>query len=167
MIHPSIDFLWRPGYVYCWGPGPTKFTGLYTDKVQLKTGETVTISGSAVDLSPYATGVPAVNMPVHLTYTGPDNVRQDIATVYTDKDGSFSYTWDTWVEGTLSIRAESAGNAAYEAPDNIYWPIYVSPSFSMVPVLEGIIVILIVVAIALPIIVYAIRKPKPYTRHKL
>jgi hypothetical protein len=31
----------------------------------------------------------------------------------------------------------------------------------MVPVLEGIIVILIVIAVALPIIVWAIRKPKP------
>jgi len=161
MIAPSIDFLWRPGYMYCFGAGPTKFTGLFTDKVQLKTGEAVTISGSVVDLSPYKTGVPAVNMPVHLSYSGSDNVRQDIMTLYTDKDGKFSYTWAPWVEGVLSIRADSAGSDAYEAPDSIYWPIYVSPSFSMVPVLEGVIVILIVVAIALPIIVYAMRKPKP------
>jgi hypothetical protein len=157
---PSIDYLWRPGYVYCFGAGPTQFTGLTTDKVQVNTGGSVTISGSVKDLSPYRPGVPAVDIPVVLTYTGSDGVRHDITTVNTNSNGQFSYTWVPWVQGVLTISASSPGNAAYEAPDNAFWPIYVQPAMSMVPILEGIIVILIVVAVALPIIVYVIRKPR-------
>jgi len=162
MIHPSIDFLWRPGYVYCFGAGPTQFTNLVTDKVQLKAGEPVTISGSVVDLSPYNPGVPAVHLPVHLTYVGPDDVRYGIMhDVYTDSEGKFSYTWAPWVTGTLAIRAESPGSAAYESPDNAYTPIYVQSALDLVPILEGALIAAIIVAVALPIIILRTRKPKP------
>jgi len=157
---PSIDFLWRPGYVYCFGAGPTQFSSLTTDKVQVNAGSSITISGSVKDLSPYKPGVAAVGLPVSLTYIGSDGVSHDIITVYTDAHGQFTYTWVPWVKGTLTIAASSAGNGNYEAPDNIYWPIYVQSAQTMVPVLEGIIVILVVVAVAVPISVYIASKPK-------
>jgi len=158
---PSIDFLWRPGYVYCFGAGPTEFSSLTTDKVQLNVGSSVTISGSVTDLSPYKPGVPAVGMPINLTYTGSDGVTHDIMTVYTNSQGQFSYTWVPWIKGVLTITASSAGNANYLAPDNIYWPIYVQQAQSLVPILEGIVVILVIVAVAVPISVYISSRPKP------
>jgi hypothetical protein len=158
---PSIDYLWRPGYIYCFGPGPTQFTDLSTDKAQVMKGEPVTISGEIDDLSPYNPGVPAVNMPIHISYLDENNNVHDIITVHTDQNGKFSYKWVPWVTGTLTLRAESAGSPAYEAPDNRFSAIHVSEASQMEPILTGALIGAIIVAIGVPVVISRKRKAGP------
>jgi hypothetical protein len=161
MIHPSIDFLWRPGYVYCFGPGPTQFTQFDTDKAEVTKGNPLTISGEVEDLSPYNPGVPAVNLPIKITYLDNNDDVHDIITVHTDQNGKFSYKWVPWVTGTLTLRAESAGSPAYEAPDNRFSAIHVSEASQMEPILTGALIGAIIVAIGVPVIISRKRKAGP------
>lgn len=156
---PSIDFLWRPGYVYAFGAGPTQFTEFSTDNVAVELGSAITISGSIEDLSPYDSGAPAVNMPIQITYLDSNDVSHEIITVHTDQDGKFSYKWVPWVTGVITLKAGSAGNGDYEAPDNIYSPINVSRASQMEPILTGALIGAIIVAVGLPIVISRKRKP--------
>jgi hypothetical protein len=153
VLYPSIDFLWRPGYVYCFGAGPTQFTEFSTDKVAVELGSAITISGSIEDLSPYDPGAPAVNMPIQITYMDENDVSHEIITVHTDQNGQFSYKWVPWVTGVLTLKAESAGNGDYEAPDAIYNPINVTRASQMEPILTGALIGAVIVAVGLPIVI--------------
>jgi outer membrane protein assembly factor BamB len=146
-------------WTYCIGKGPTEMT-ISVDKVQVKVGETVKISGAVIDLSPASPGASAPGVSVNVTYVGPEGVRRPIAYLKTDKDGKFTYDWTPWDTGALYVSVESVGNNAYEAPDNAYMAIVAGSATELVPMLEGAIVVLIIVAIALPIIVWFARKPR-------
>jgi hypothetical protein len=92
-------------------------------------------------------------MPIKITYMDSNDVTHEIITVHTDQDGKFSYKWVPWVTGVLTLRAESAGNGDYEAPDDLYWPINVSRSSMMEPILTGALIGAIIVAVGLPIVI--------------
>jgi hypothetical protein len=165
-------------YIYCIGMGPTEFSELSVDQASVTVGETVTISGQLLDISPGFVGPPpitpvtsgppyylksgppdhdgvhAANVPVNITYVGSDGVRRPIAYVKTDSEGRFSYEWTPYVEGGIQIRADSVGSDAFYAPENAYVPLVVTSALDLVPILEAALVAAIVVAVALPVIVY-------------
>jgi hypothetical protein len=166
-----INYEWFPPYVYCWGKGPTRFEAVCYDKGEIKYGENVTISGKLVDLSPAIdnisilsnytrpVGSPAPDVPVVLSFISANGTKVPFATVETGKDGMFNYSWYPWETGSLSIIVESAGSDAYEAPDTTYTTVSVTPMTpDLVPLLEFATFVAIIVAIALPVIIY-LRKP--------
>jgi hypothetical protein len=108
------NLFWDEGRVYCIGPGPTELK-VSTDKIKISAGQTVMISGSAVDLSPYDPGIPATGLPITLSYVMADGSRGAIATVKTGMDGMFTYGWNP-ASGVYKIIASSPGSASYEAP---------------------------------------------------
>jgi hypothetical protein len=175
-------------YIYCIGKGPTEFSELSVDQANVKMGETVTISGQLLDMSPGLVGPPPLTpvpaysptgelyelrdgspdydevhanaVPVNITFVGSDGVRKQIAYVKTDSEGRFSFEWTPYVEGVVQIRADSVGSDAFYAPENAYVPLVVTSAMDLVPILEAALVAAIVVAVALPVIVYfRMRKP--------
>jgi outer membrane protein assembly factor BamB len=159
--------------LYCIGMGPTEFSEFSVDKPKVKVGETVKISGRLVDASPGWVGTipawaepeerpaPAPNVAVNITYVVADGVRRPIAYVKTDEEGRFSFEWTPYVEGVVQIRADSWGNDAYKPPENAYTVLFTVPAMDLVPVFEAVAVAAIVVAVALPVIVYLrMRKPR-------
>lgn len=167
-----INYEWFPPYLYCFGKGPTQFRDIAIDKSAINFGEKVTVSGKLVDLSPpidsisslstwsrgVAEGAPKV--PVVLSFEGSDGNKVPFATVETDENGMFSYTWYPWEINQLSILVESAGSDAYEAPETEITAVYVQPlAADLVPILEVALIGAIVVAVALPVIII-VRRPK-------
>jgi hypothetical protein len=168
-----INYEWFPPAVYCFGKGPTQFRDLAIDKSEVKFGENVTITGKLVDLSPAIDRIsslstykrdiasPATKVPVVLSFISSNGTKVPFSTVKTDKDGKFAYTWYPWETGPLSIVVESAGSDSYEAPDTTYTAVSVKPVVpDLVPLLEGALAVAVIIAVALPVIIY-IRKPKP------
>jgi hypothetical protein len=166
-------FTGRGSGVYCIGMGPTEFSEFSVDKPKVRVGETVKISGRLLDISPGWVGTipawaeleerpaPAPNVPVNITYVGADGVRRPVAYVKTDKDGKFSFEWRPWVEGVLQLRADSWGNDAYKPPENVYTVLFTVPAIDLGPIFEAVAVAAIVIAVALPVIVYLrMRKPR-------
>jgi outer membrane protein assembly factor BamB len=168
-----LNYEWFPPYVYCFGKGPTQIKDVTVDKNKVNLGELVTISGKVVDLSPpidhisslstWSRGVEegAPKMPLVLSFNSKNGEKVPFATVETDENGEFTYTWYPWETGLLPIIVESAGSDAYEAPDSAYMSVYVEAGVpDTVTLLEGALIITLIVAITLPIIIY-IHKPKP------
>jgi outer membrane protein assembly factor BamB len=160
----------KGSWIYCIGPGPTELS-ITTDKTDLKTGETVKISGQLIDVSPGAIGpvpegytekevAPAVQVPINVTYVGSDGVKKPIAYVRTDSEGKFSCEWAPWVTGGITISADSVGSDAYEAPTDALTTISVKSTSNMESILWPALIAAIVVAVALPIVIIITRKPK-------
>jgi hypothetical protein len=118
--HISHDWY---GRVYCFGPGPVQMT-VSTDRMTVSAGATVTISGTAVDMSPATPLTPAKELPIYLSYTGA--AQGAIATVTTDKNGEFSVKWTPSTAGTYTIIASSEGSSSYEAPQDVNTTLAVS-----------------------------------------
>jgi hypothetical protein len=95
---PLLANYWRPGRVYCIGPGPASLS-TSIDVQQVKASEKATISGTLTDLSPACTGTPAPAVPIILRWTLPDGSSGFITTVKTDKDGKFTYDWVPYTQG--------------------------------------------------------------------
>ncbi len=95
-------------------------------------------------------GSPAPNVPVVLSFISSNGTAVPFATVNTDNNGKFSYTWYPWETGPLSIVVQSAGSNSYEAPDTAYTAVTVnSVTPNLAPILEvrhSIFIILVVVA---------------------
>jgi hypothetical protein len=154
---PLLANYWRMGRVYCIGPGPSVLTAA-TDVAELRAGEQMTFTGSLTDLSPASPGAPAPHVPIVLKWTLPDGSSGIINTVTTDSDGEFTYSWVPYKSGAYTIIAESAGSPSYEAPDPVSVQLTVQPAVDLIPLLEAGIVVLIIVAVAVPIIMYMRRK---------
>jgi len=111
-----ISNQWYPGNLYCFGPGPVQLA-VGTSLAAVGAGQSVTISGSAVDMSPAASlpgaSKAAVGLPVLLRFIGPSSGA--IANVVTNSQGQFTATWTPSTTGTYSIVASSAGSASYQA----------------------------------------------------
>jgi outer membrane protein assembly factor BamB len=157
-------------WTYCIGKGPTEIT-LSLDKAQVKTGETVKISGQLVDISPGAVGnVPAgyteespasaPQVPINITYAKKDGVQRPIVYIKTDKDGKFSVEWAPWVSGEIIVHAEAFETDSYEAPAKAELSLMVKQTDSSEPILWGGVITAIIVAVALPILVFVTRKSK-------
>jgi outer membrane protein assembly factor BamB len=153
------NLFWYPGRVYCFGAGPTVLTASVATP-QVKATEIATFSGSLTDLSPAYPGTPAPTVPITIRWTLPDGSKGIIDTVTTDKDGKWTYSWIPYTPGEYTIIFESAGSPAYESPDPVVASINVQPAVDIIPLLETGLVVLIIAAVALPIIVYRMRKPK-------
>jgi outer membrane protein assembly factor BamB len=147
--------VWYKNAVYCYGPGPTEMK-VSTDKIQSKSGETVTISGSVVDLSPVDPGIPATKLPVNLSYRRADGTEGAIATMKTDKNGKFSYGWKP-ASGVYKIVASSPGSASYEAPADATTVVAVegSVSFSLFETATAVLAVAVIALTVMPN-----RKPK-------
>jgi outer membrane protein assembly factor BamB len=123
-------------YVWCWGKGPTTTTADVTSK-SVMTGQSMVISGSVEDMSPFSQKHPELQspwpagVPVVLSYIkGNDWV--DFATVNTNNRGEFQYEWSPTVAGTYTVMARFEGNEAY------YWSsakttVQVSPAPTATP----------------------------------
>ncbi len=107
------------GYLWCWGAGPTT-TDISLTSSSITSGESVVISGSVTDMSPFSQQHPdlqspvVAGVPVVLSYVN-DGTWADFATVNTDSTGTFMYTWTPSSEGTYKVVARFEGNDAY------YW----------------------------------------------
>jgi outer membrane protein assembly factor BamB len=146
-----VNYDWFPGQVYCFGPGPVQMT-VSTDKNVVNVGETITISGTAVDMSPASPLAPAAKLPVYLSYTG--TAEGSIGMVKTDLNGQFSINWAPSTAGALAIIASSGGSDSYEAPQDVTTVVTVSQgaTLSTFGTIAGIIAITVsAAAITVPI----------------
>jgi outer membrane protein assembly factor BamB len=168
-----INYEWFPGSVWCYGPGPSQLKDVTLDQYKIMYSNTVTISGKLVDLSPAIkpisylsdwerkVGDPAPGAPVTITWSKPDGTNGEIALVKTDEDGKFSYTWAPWLTGEVSIHVGSDGGPSYEAPNTVTVPLFIeAKAADLVPILQGALIGAIIVAVALPIVIFVTRKPK-------
>jgi outer membrane protein assembly factor BamB len=146
---------WYLGRVYCYGPGPTELK-VSTDKIKASAGETVTILGSANDLSPADPGVPATRLPVNLSYRRADGTEGAIAAMKTDKNGKFSYAWKP-ASGVYSIIASSPGSGSYEPPADAITFVAVegSVTFGLFGTATAVLAVAVIVLTVMPM-----RKPK-------
>jgi outer membrane protein assembly factor BamB len=107
------------GQIWCWGAGPTT-TGISVTSSQLTTVQSLTISGSVTDMSPFSQQHPDIQssqvsgVPIVLSYIK-DGTWTDFATVNTASDGKYMYTWTPPNEGAYKVVARFEGNNAY------YW----------------------------------------------
>jgi hypothetical protein len=123
-----------------------------TDKNVVNVGETITISGTAVDMSPASPLAPAAKLPVYLSYTG--TAEGSIGMVKTDLNGQFSINWAPSTAGALAIIASSGGSDSYEAPQDVTTVVTVSQgaTLSTFGTIAGIIAITVsAAAITVPI----------------
>lgn len=103
--------------IYCIGPGPTSTTISVTSS-QFTAGESVVISGSVTDMSPFSQERPdlqsslVAGVPVILSYVTDDS-WMDFATVTTDTAGTFMHTWTPPSEGAYKVVARFEGNDSY------------------------------------------------------
>jgi hypothetical protein len=161
-----LNYEWFPPMVYCFGKGPTQFRDVAIDNNVVEFGESLTISGRLVDLSPPISSIsslstykrdaesPATRVPVSLSYTSSNGTKVPFVTLNTDTNGEFSYTWYPWETGSLPITVESVGNDSYEAPDAVQTTIFVeSLAPDMVPLLTVALAVA-VIAIAVLAVVY-------------
>jgi outer membrane protein assembly factor BamB len=168
-----INYEWFPASVWCYGPGPSQLNDVTLDQYKIMYSNTVTISGRLVDLSPAIkpisylsdwerkVGDPAPGAPVTITWSKPDGTNGEIALVKTDEDGKFSHTWAPWLTGEVSIHIGSDGGPSYEAPNTVTVPLFIeTKAADLVPILQGALIGAIIVAVALPIVIFVTRKPK-------
>jgi outer membrane protein assembly factor BamB len=151
--HISHD--WYTGRVYCFGPGPVQMT-VSTDLPTVSAGQTVKISGTAVDMSPASPMTPAVNLPIRLSYVG--EAQGSIGAVTTDVNGEFSVNWTPSTAGTYSIVASSEGSGSYEAPQDVTATITVSGGITLST--AGSIAAIIAITVSAAAITVPIRKRK-------
>jgi hypothetical protein len=151
-----ISFDWYPGYVYCFGPGPVALK-VSTDKIAAASGETVTVSGTAIDMSPNDPGIPATGLPVTITAYRSDGTTTAIATVKTGTDGTFSVPWKP-SSGVYRIVAGSPGSASYEKPDDAATVVSISGSSATSSLFQAVTAVLAMGVIA--IMVAPIHKSK-------
>jgi outer membrane protein assembly factor BamB len=150
------NYHWFPGSVFCFGPGPVQMT-VSTDKNTVNVGETITISGTALDMSPYSPQAPAKRLPVYLSYTGA--AEGTIGMVKTDMNGEFSVNWAPSTGGACTIIASSEGSDSYEAPLDVTTTVNVSQGATLSTF--GTIAGIIAITVSAAAIVMPIRKHKP------
>jgi outer membrane protein assembly factor BamB len=150
------NYHWFPGSVFCFGPGPVQMT-VSTDKSTVNVGETITISGTALDMSPYSPQAPAKRLPVYLSYTGA--AEGTIGMVKTDMNGEFSVNWAPSTGGACTIIASSEGSDSYEAPLDVTTTVNVSQGATLSTF--GTIAGIIAITVSAAAIVMPIRKHKP------
>jgi hypothetical protein len=151
--HISHD--WYTGRVYCFGPGPVQMT-LSTDLATVSAGQTVMISGTAVDMSPASPFTPAAKLPIHLSYMG--EAQGSIGTVTTDVDGEFNVNWTPSTAGTYTIIASSEGSGSYETPQDVTATITVSGGITLST--AGSIAAIVAITVSAAAITVPIRKHK-------
>jgi outer membrane protein assembly factor BamB len=106
-------------YVFCWGAGPTT-TAISAASTYISSGQAITLSGSVTDISPFSQEHPNLQspmvggVPVVLSYVK-DGAWTDFATVNTNSDGTFIYSWTPPSAGNYKVVARFEGNDAY------YW----------------------------------------------
>jgi outer membrane protein assembly factor BamB len=151
--HLSHD--WYTGRVYCFGPGPVQMT-VSTDLTTASSGQTVKISGTAVDMSPASPLTPAAKLPIHLSYMG--EAQGSIGTVTTNVNGEFSFNWAPSTAGTYTIVASSEGSDSYEAPQDVSTTITVSGGITLST--AGSIAVIVAITVSAAAITVPIRKRK-------
>jgi outer membrane protein assembly factor BamB len=154
---PLLANYWRRGRIYCIGPGPSVLSAA-ADVSNVRAGKTVTFSGSLTDLSPASPGEAAAHVPIVLRWTLPDGSSGIINTVTSDTEGKFTYNWVPYEQGEYTIIVESGGSPSYEAPDPVTLTLNVQSAVDMLPLLQAGIVVLIIVAVAVPVLMYMRRK---------
>jgi len=164
-----MNYEWFPPALWCYGKGPTQLNGITVSSSSIASGNSVTVSGILNDLSSPISSVsicskysrpaysPATSVPIILSYVTA-NGGTYLATVNTDINGKFSYTFYPTATGSVVI--QSPGSASYYAPDTAYAPTVQVTASSSVTTLIGFAAFATIVAIAVPVIVYR-REPEP------
>jgi outer membrane protein assembly factor BamB len=103
---------------WCWGAGPTT-TSISVTSTQLSSGQSVAISGSLMDMSPFSQQYPDEQSPlvsgakVILSYVK-DGAWTDFTSATTVSDGTFIQTWTPPSDGTYKIVARFEGTNDYK-----------------------------------------------------
>ena len=103
---------------WCWGAGPTT-TSISVTSAQLSSSQSIAISGSVTDMSPFSQQHPDVQSPlvsgakVILSYAK-DGAWTDFATTNTASDGTFMQTWTPPGEGAYKLVARFEGTNDYQ-----------------------------------------------------
>ncbi len=151
--------------LWCWGAGPT------TTTLSADVKNTVLLSGSVTDLSPFSQQHPELqspivsSVPVVLSYVK-DGAWTDFATVNTASDGTYMYSWTPPTEGAYGVVARFEGNDAY------YWSSSqttfqvssatqaATPSNTGIPVEYFVIAVVVIAAVAIIVVALVLRRRK-------